>query len=206
MFSGNKLVVILPVVLMLLLFAGGSLYINKAQVVTNEKLNEQIEWDTSFEAAESGAQLEGTWEWKVMPEDGVQGLDYIGVTLLDKNGAPLPRETLKSYKLVVETKEGKKEAESEIVDNGILFSFLTEMEEYDVVGSKGSFTVETDTDIIPERAVVSYLHTWEEHQGIKSKDARFFEREFVGKESNDESFFWVAERFVDVDKESLHAS
>ncbi|SFE30050.1 hypothetical protein [Alteribacillus iranensis] len=206
MFSGNKLVLVLPVILMLFLFGSGMYYIGQSEVVTNETLNQEISWDSVFNPSEDGSVLHGTWTWEASPEDGVEGVDYLGITFLDENDKTVSPEMIDSYSLHLETRSEKISIDGEVVDNGVVFPFTTEMKENDVIGSKGEFKVVTQGDTQPERAIISYLHTWEEHDGLKTYDARFFEREFKGKEHKDESFFWVAERFVDLKKGSLYSS
>ncbi len=199
-FNGNKLVVILPVLLMIFLFAGGSYYINQTEVVNNEELDEKINWETTLLQTEDSSVLEATWNWSVTPSDGMAGEDYIGVTFIDEKGEALPAELMDDYQLTLKV-EGEDITEGgEAANNGIIFSFPNEIEENKTLGDKGSLRVETTSASNPVRAVISYLHTWEDHGGLQSKDARFFNREFAGKGDKDESFFWVSERFVDLEE------
>ncbi|MFB5662043.1 hypothetical protein [Alteribacillus sp. HJP-4] len=204
MFNGNKLVVILPTLLMILLFAGGGFYITQAEIVTNDELDEHVKWDTSFEENQKSAILDASWSWEVSPEDGFAGNDYIGVTILDDNGEIINSDSIQHYDIQIGENESV-EAEAETVENGVLFTFPNTMLENKTVGNEGSIAVEINGEAEPERAIISYLHTWEEHNGLDSKDARFFERDFSGKGNDDESFFWVMERFVNVEGQNRGA-
>ncbi|MFB4164765.1 hypothetical protein ACE1TI_13280 [Alteribacillus sp. JSM 102045] len=201
MFNGNKLVVILPLILMVFLFAGGSFYINQAEVINNEELDEQINWETSLSSTGEASILEASWNWNVTPDDGMEGEDYIGVTFIDENGEMMPAEIIEEYELTLTLKDQEIEEDGITADNGIIFSFPNSIEENETLGDKGSLRVETSGEAVPVRAVISHLHTWEEHGGLQSNDARFFDRDFGGKKDNDESFFWVSERFVDLKNE-----
>ncbi|RSL34529.1 hypothetical protein D7Z54_05125 [Salibacterium salarium] len=200
MFSGNKLIVILPLFLMAFLFVGGSIYVKQAEEVTNDNLSEKLEWKKSFNEAGNGSVLNASWSWGVMPDDGLQGTDYIGVTLMDTNGNPLPEEELKDYKLSLkQNDQADIVKEGQVVENGILFSFPNKLEENQTIGDSGSLQVSSNGETQTEQAVISYLHTWEDHEGLESQDARFFNRSFKGKEDNDESFYWVMETFEDLE-------
>ncbi|RSL30938.1 hypothetical protein D7Z54_23525 [Salibacterium salarium] len=201
MFGTNKLVLILPLFLMVFLFVGGAIYVNQAEEISNENLSEEVEWEKSFSENESGSTLEASWNWGIMPDDGMQGTDYIGVTLLDANGDPISGEEIKTYELTLhQNDEADIIEEGQVVENGILFSFPNEMQENQTIGDSGSLHVSHNGDNLPEQAVISYLHTWEDHGGLDSQDARFFNRDFVGKNQNDESFFWVMETFEDLNQ------
>ncbi|SDH49775.1 hypothetical protein SAMN05192534_106107 [Alteribacillus persepolensis] len=202
MLHGNKLVIILPAVLVVFLFAGGSFYIQQAEVVQNDNLDEEIEWETSLEQTEKVSRLTAAWNWNATPDDGVQGNDYIGVTFIGENGETLSPDDIDHYQLKL---EGGEDMEGKTVDNGIVFSFPNEVHENQVLGKSGSFTVDI-SNTSPTRAVISHLHTWESHEGLQSEDARFFEPQFVGKETSDESFYWVSERFVDVNEKGSSAN
>ncbi|MFZ4452038.1 hypothetical protein [Salibacterium aidingense] len=202
MFRGNKLVVILPMTLMIFLFIGGSFYINQAEEVTNENLSEEVRWQTNLSVKESGDALSASWEWDMMPNDGMTGMDYIGVTFLDENGDPLMEEDYDSFQLTLDQNtQNDIKNQGKPVENGVVFSVPNRIEENETIGNSGRVHVTAESDAEVDRAVISYLHTWENHDGLNTEESRFFTPSFVGKKENDESFYWVMESFVDRNSE-----
>ncbi|MGY4690280.1 hypothetical protein [Salibacterium sp. K-3] len=198
MFKGNKLVVLLPLILMFFLFIGGGFYINQAEKVSNKDLSEEVEWETTLESGENGDLLKASWQWGRMPSDGLRGTDYIGVTFLDRNGEPVTESQVENASLLLDQNSGDTmKIEPEAAANGIRFAVPNEMNENETIGSSGTVQVRTHSNLQGGRAVISYLHTWEEHGGIAAKNARFFEPSFHGKEDNNDSFYWVMEHFVE---------
>ncbi|MDA3131098.1 hypothetical protein ACFPTR_09970 [Aliibacillus thermotolerans] len=195
MFSGNRLVVILPLIVVVFLTVLGGVYLLQADSVTNETLKEEVSWNIHTSKTGDIFSLEATWSWGHLPSDGVRGEDYIGVSLLDANGHLIPAEQYEVYELEVNHEQQIREGE--LVGSGVLFSFPNDLEENKVIGESGTVHIAIRSDISPKRAIISYLHTWEHHDGLVSKDPRFFEREFQGIDKGNESFFWVMERFED---------
>lgn len=195
MFSGNRLVVLLPLTLMVFLFVLGGLYLIQTETVTNQSLKEEVSWEIHTSQVGDRFLLEASWNWGYLPEDGVRGEDYIGVSMLDRQGNSIPIEQYEVYELEVHHENHIREGE--LVGSGVLFSFPNALEENKVVGESGTVRIVVEGEVPPIRAIVSYLHTWEDHDGLISKDPRFFEREFAGREADSETFYWVMERFED---------
>ncbi|WP_100398360.1 hypothetical protein [Bacillus sp. FJAT-44742] len=206
MLNGNKLVVILPVFLMIFLFVGGAVYVQQSEEVTNEALHEEVEWDTlmTHNGEDEGlTTLRAAWEWTAMPSEGLAGEDYIGVTFLDEDGQPMQAELAdESHIYLTYGNEVVYEDEAVSVENGFVFSFPNETDEHQSFGDRGSIEVTVETEDNPQRAIVSYLHTWEAHDGLEKTDARFFEPVLSGMRGSDSSY-WVIERYVDNEESTI---
>ncbi|PSL42336.1 hypothetical protein B0H94_11640 [Salsuginibacillus halophilus] len=190
----NKLVVLLPLLLMVILFAGGWFYIQQADTITNEDLSNHVQLEVE-KTETSPYVVEAEWSWSETPEDGLAGDDYIGVSLKDEEGEPLSGEVLEQAELTLDhAGETVYETEGEVLDTGIIFSFPNATEENEVYGSSGKMTVTTEEETT--ETVISYLHTWAEHEGLDKQDPRFFDPAFLGND-NIEDAYWVIDRFVE---------
>ncbi|WP_156816990.1 hypothetical protein [Salsuginibacillus kocurii] len=193
LFNGNKLVVILPIFLMAFMFFGGWFYLQQSDVISNEDLYEHVELEAQLEE-NSTQQLDVSWEWRETPEEGLVGEDYIGISVIDEDEQPLLSEEIEEASLqLFDGEDVIYETEGEEVENGIIFSFPNELEENVTYGNEGHINMTITGSA--ESASVSYLHTWVEHDGLESEDARFFSPSFAGQD--EENVSWVIERFVE---------
>ncbi|MFC0558119.1 hypothetical protein ACFFH4_03530 [Halalkalibacter alkalisediminis] len=62
MFSGNKLVLILPGILMVVMLIGGYQFLQGSEEVTNEQLQELVDSQVNIIEVESGLQVEVAWD------------------------------------------------------------------------------------------------------------------------------------------------
>lgn len=176
MLNGNKVVIILPLLVVAFIFYGGYSYWQSIGSVTNEELSQYVNFDHNLQPRNEQFILTSKWEWTEMPAEGLIGTDYIGVSLLDANGQQLEDVSFVNGK--VELFYGNKviyEAEGTPVENGFLFSFPNEMIEHEAFGNHGRITVSFQGAeyINGERVAISYLHTWGEHEPLQLEDARF---------------------------------
>ncbi|WP_096201244.1 hypothetical protein [Bacillus sp. FJAT-45350] len=197
MFNGNKLAIILPVLLMGFIFYGGYHYLQSTNVVTNEQLHQSIDFNHEMNRLGETVELIGSWEWLDMPHEGLIGEDYIGVSLTNiETGEFIPGDEVvgselqlfHGHKLIYETV-------GQVVDNGLIFSYPNEIIEHESYGNKGGFKVSFASNYDSEyRASFTYLHTWNEHEGLKYEDARMISPVFSG--TINESY-WVIERTIE---------
>ncbi len=193
MLNGNKLVIILPLLLMGFIFYGGYHYLNQSAAITNEQLFQVIDMDANISKFNETVEVHGTWNWEEMPIEGLIGKDYIGVSLIDgDSGNQLDNLNVKQSQLFL--KHGEKvifQAEGLIVENGLIFAFPNEIIEHESYGNKGEFIV---TFMLEEeitvKASIVLLHTWEEHEGLILTDARMVNPEFTG---DVQVAFWTTE-------------
>ncbi|MEB1807648.1 MAG: hypothetical protein LPK26_10240 [Bacillaceae bacterium] len=193
MFRGNAAVIILPLLLMGFIFYGGYHYLNTSDQLTNEELDTVM--SLVVEASSSGDKhtINGYWDWKEMPVDGVLGHDYIGVKFVDEEQHSVDPELISGSKL--ELLHGEQviyETEGTIVHDGIIFEFPNEVQEHIGYGNKGSFEIVLGDEFYSGNEVsISYLHTWEEHGGFSFEHARF-------SNINVDIEHWIIERFTTI--------
>lgn len=193
MLNGNKLVIILPLILMGFIFFGGYNYLQETSSVTNELLYEKVEIEAVLEQTGENLTLSGNWLWGEMPAEGLMGDDYLGVSFLDEETgvaisiAEIEASTLQllhGEKVVYET-EGTK------VGNGVVYTYPNQIVEHESYGNKGSFTVAVKLEEEKKvRASVVMLHTWEEHEGLIIEEPRMVEPQFPTITDNS---YWVME-------------
>lgn len=201
MFRSNKLVVILPLILTVFMFASGMYYLNQTETITNEELSESISWTPQLTEEDSSSLLEAEWAWQSSPDDGIIGTDYIGVTFLDQNGETLTGNEFKEATVsLLHNGEIIWEELGEIKESGVLFTFPNRADDHETYGNDGSIEVIL-TGTKAEEAVVTYLHTWKEHEEMTTEDLRFFDPSF-GESDNMDNFYWVTEQFVQVEEAS----
>ena len=192
MFKGNGLVLILPLLLMGFIFFGGYYYLNGANQMTNEELNQVIALDAEATASGEVYIIRGKWDWKEMPSDGLIGDDYIGIALL--NGQTLEVDQVKNTELTL-MHGGKTvyETEGSILPDGIVFSFPNLIKEHESMGNVGTFQITIDNEnLAGSELSIGYLHTWEEHSRFTLNSARL---------SSDmvDANHWIIERFIKLD-------
>ncbi|WP_078552847.1 hypothetical protein [Bacillus alkalicellulosilyticus] len=192
MLNGNKIVIILPLLVVAFLFLGGYHYIQQINTVTNEDLSQFVDVQPEIDSTGDNYSATFTWEWQEMPIEGLEGTDYIGFSFLDSEGNVIAEEIDVNGKL--ELLRGDQvifESTGTIVERGIIFPFPNEVVEHESFGNKGQAVISFSQDISASQVVISYLHTWVEHQW-QSEDPRFIEG------MSDTFPHWVIERFVDI--------
>lgn len=198
MFRGNKMVLILPALLMGFIFWGGYYYLGQASQLTNEELSTVTFFEIDYNQVGSNVKVIGNWNWVEMPIDGLNGTDYIGVSFPEITDLGIPiSEIIKSS--IIELHHGDKvlyEAAGEYVKDGIVFPFPNKLLEHESYGNVGTFQLVMEKTEGISRLSASYLHTWTEHDGLQLEDARFLEPAFV---SDAEVGYWVMERFLEMD-------
>lgn len=183
MFRGNKPVLILPGILMVVMILGGYHFLQQEEMITNEQLPEVMEMEVDKTPTDDGVRVEANWDWTTMPEEGMYGEDYIGITVTDP-ATGKPRYDLSFAEGLLELRYGDQvieEAEGVAVDNGIIFAFPNKVEENMSYGNLGSVSVEVlGAGIEPEHIELHFLHTWVEHSPLVKEDAAFTEPVFDG--------------------------
>ncbi len=176
MFRGNKPVLILPAILMIVMFIGGYQFLQGSEAVTNEELQDLIEVQLEANQANGDLQVRANWDWTIMPAEGLYGEDYIGITLMDQTMGEA-RTDLEFVEAKVELLYGDQvieEAEGTIVENGIIFAFSNKMDENVTYGNLGRVRVTVEgEELQPEDVRLHLLHTWVEHTPLDKEDASF---------------------------------
>lgn len=195
MFRSNKLVVILPLILTVFMFASGIYYLNQTESITNEELSESISWLPHLTKEGEQSLLEAEWLWEASPDDGITGTDYIGVTFLDGNGDALAGSEINETAVTLRhSEETIFEGEGEIKEDGVLFVFPNQADDHETYGNDGRVEVVLNSSEA-EEAVITYLHTWKEHEEINTEDLRFFDPGFEESDHMDD-YYWVTEQLV----------
>lgn len=190
---------ILPLILMGFIFFGGFHFLKKTDQFTNEQIAQTMTLDVDVKEENENILVEGTWNWNGTPQDIIIGDDYIGITLADENNKPIDFAVKEAKLQLYDHEEVIFETLGEKSGQGYVFSFPNQLEENQVFGYKGSFSLTMTTDKpIENQVIVSYLHTWADHGGILSTDPRFLNVEFTNP-INDQ--FWVIERFSKLKEE-----
>ncbi|WP_096434674.1 hypothetical protein [Alteribacter populi] len=162
----NKLVIGLPLVVMIGLFAFGYFSILQADEVPNEQLDERTDLYLTLNEEENHGTV--GWDWETMPSDGLVGDDYIEVILYDDDGEVIKADVQQIELQLLQGADSiytsEEYAESE---DGILLSFPNASEDNLTYGNRGMIQFSYSTDDHPvTHGEVRYLHTWTEHGGI----------------------------------------
>ncbi|SDI32532.1 hypothetical protein [Natribacillus halophilus] len=182
--SGNTWMIIIPGFLMIFLFIGGWLYITGEETIDHEDLQEHVQMNADME----GEQLDAEWNWTELPDEELEGEDYMGIVAYE-NGDVLAGDEFAEHELqLYQDDEVIHETEATVVDEGLIFEFPNRLETNDVYGYEGSISVQ-----LPEaadEAEVHYLHTWMNHAGQGGEDPTFADPPFPGMDDYD-NFWWV---------------
>lgn len=184
MFNGNRGVLFMPLFLMAFIFFAGFYYLNQNEGITNEMLYEHVDFDGKIVKMGDSYKLSGEWKWSELPQDGLVGDDFLGISVREKGTANSLK--VESWdKAVLRLLHNQKviyEAEGERTDAGLIFTFPNQMIDNESYGPFGEyeivFTLKEEAEV---QALVSYLHTWSEHIGLKTNDPRFLRPAFEGE-------------------------
>lgn len=194
MFRGNKPVLILPAILMLVMFIGGYQFLQESETITNEELQEVIDLQVEAKETDKDLQVKANWDWTMMPTEGFYGEDYIGVTLIDEETgeARTDLEFEESKVELLSADQVIEESEGTVVENGIIFSFSNKMVEHESYGNLGKVRVTVKgEEIRPEAVRIYLLHTWVEHSPLAKEDATFTNPVFTGAANVP---YWIVSR------------
>ncbi|WP_088102450.1 hypothetical protein [Halalkalibacter urbisdiaboli] len=179
MFHSNKLVLILPGILVGLMVFGGYYFLNHTETVTNEEMKEFVELSLDAHPVKEGLKVVSEWDWTVMPEDGIYGEDYLGFAI---EGGTLQTnaEFIEAHLEVYHASEIVYESTGTVIENGVIFAFPNEIAENTVVGNRGraEITIKGEGHISLEDISVQLLHTWVAHSPLTMTDATFRTPEF----------------------------
>ncbi|ARK29402.1 hypothetical protein BkAM31D_05795 [Halalkalibacter krulwichiae] len=183
MFRGNKPVLILPGILMLIMFVGGYQFLNGSDPITNEELQNVMSTDVDVAETVEGLQIKASWDWTVMPVEGLYGEDYIGIYVVDPATEAVRTDIeiedahleLHYSDTVIENDEGV------IVDNGVIFAFSNKLVEHESFGNLGQVSAKIKGDHLSVSDIrIHLLHTWTEHAPLEKVDATFQDPNFTG--------------------------
>ncbi|MBU8905746.1 hypothetical protein [Desertibacillus haloalkaliphilus] len=196
MLNGNKLVFILPLILMGFIFYGGYSYLNESEYVTNEELQETSVMEVSIGKMDQGYEITGSWNWNEVPVEGFLGEDYIGITLMDQLNEPFlleEGEIIENELSLIHSGQEVWTTKGKWVETGMIFSFPNELKDHESLGDQGQLKLVISSEEIEEPQVsMSYLHTWVEHQGLLLEEPRFLTPTFNGDQGKVP--YWVIER------------
>ena len=194
MFNGNKGVIIMPLFLMAFIFFGGYYFLNQNEGITNEMLYEYVDLNGKLVKMGNSYKLSGEWKWSEMPVDGFIGDDFLGISVKEKGtGNSLSVASWEQAKLrLLHSQKELYETEGKLTQDGLIFTFPNEIIDNESFGTLGEFeiifTLKEDVEV---QTLVSYLHTWSQHEGLESSDPRFLQPIFVGKKQVNH---WVIEQ------------
>ncbi|MFC0473543.1 hypothetical protein ACFFHM_24305 [Halalkalibacter kiskunsagensis] len=183
MFRGNKPVLILPAILMVLMLLGGYHFLQESESVTNEDLQNIIEVQVSTNTTRQGLDIEANWDWTVMPVEGLYGEDYIGISVINRETGQV-RTDIEIENGILEllyANQVIEQTEGTVVENGIIFAFsnqLIEHESYGNIGRVGASIIGEGLE--KDDIIVTLLHTWSDHTPLEMEDARFSSPTFTG--------------------------
>lgn len=159
-------VFILPAILMVFIALAGMYYLNQDEDLTNDQLKNEI----VFSAERVGDDVvEVSWNWPQMPVEGIYGTDYIGISFADSIDVEVGEAILPV--------EPEQRFEGEQVENGIVFSIPTKMDEHQPVGTRGTIRQQIPAEAIDD-ATITLLHTWTNHDDLMIEDATFQDPSF----------------------------
>jgi hypothetical protein len=183
MFRGNKLVLILPAILIVLMLLGGYHFLKESESITNEDLQNKIEFKLNTNKTMEGLDVEVNWDWTVMPSEGLYGEDYLGISVIDKETGQA-RTDIEFEKGIVELLYAERiieQSEGAVVENGMIFAFSNQLVEHESYGNVGRVKASLVGDRLEEvDIVVKLLHTWSDHSPLEVEDATFPSPTFTG--------------------------
>ncbi|WP_017728300.1 hypothetical protein [Halalkalibacterium ligniniphilum] len=191
MFRGNKIVLLLPGLLMIFIFLGGYLFMEQEEEMTNEELQEVIDINIDTKQENDSLFVRAAWDWTEMPVEGLYGEDYISVAI--ENEALLDKLSFdEGFLRLFYGHEVIYENKGRVVDNGVIFPFPNELREFESYGNRGEIEVLIEGEQVrAEDVSVYYLHTWTAHLGLVFDDARFESPQF---ENGPNVQHWVVKR------------
>lgn len=172
---GNKTVILLPLAVMLGLFAFGYFSLNQTGGFSNTDLEENME--ILYEYNETHLI---NWQWGSFPEDGVVGDDYLEVVM------DTPQADSAVLRLVMAGETLYETSEWITTQDGIAVSFPTYADGEQIVGAIGHWEIETQENITSIR----YFHTW------SGADVELSEQDDLSAELQDTlgEEFWMTEQ------------
>ncbi|WP_227934999.1 hypothetical protein [Alkalihalobacillus deserti] len=183
MFGGNKPVLILPGILMLVMLIGGYQFLQNSETITNEDLQTILNSQVNITEIESGLQIEAGWDWTVMPAEGLYGEDYIGIYVLDSSTGEVRTDVDIKDGLVelLYSEHVIEESVGTTVENGVIFAFSNKLVDHESYGNLGQVKVKIEgADLNVDDVKVQLLHTWTEHSPLEKEDATFSSPVFTG--------------------------
>ncbi|AIC94123.1 hypothetical protein [Shouchella lehensis] len=160
------IVFILPAILMVFIAVGGFIYLSQDDTLSNEELQQEIAFTASIHQQITTIE----WIWPQLPTEGIYGTDYIGLSFetesyVEPGQVTLPVEPEQTY-------------DGFVVENGVIFSFPTEMQEHQSVGTRGQLIQALPSEVEIEDVQVTLLHTWTNHEDLVLEDATFADPQF----------------------------
>lgn len=175
------------------IFYGGYYFLEEANQMTNEELSHLVSLDVDVNSIGNQVEISGVWNWNEVPQDGIVGHDYIGITLQNNLGEVITDSIIDAQLQLVFLNDIVYETAGVPSENGFIFEFPNEFLDQVVFGNEGNFQLLLEPQENEElQIIVSYLHTWKDHGGLISDDSRFLSPQF----NNDmDEYYWVIERF-----------
>ncbi|WP_090840745.1 hypothetical protein [Alkalicoccus daliensis] len=143
--QGNKILIFLPLLVMLGLFAIGYYSLTQTGGFTNTDLEENI-----FIAYEREENQYIEWQWGSFPEDGIAGTDYIELVIDADAVEEVELRLQQAGEILYETSEWEE------TPDGIAVEFPTYADGEQIIGALGELLLDASADI----DAVRYYHTW----------------------------------------------
>ncbi|MBU9724206.1 MULTISPECIES: hypothetical protein [Bacillaceae] len=159
----NVIVFLIPLSVMILLFAFGFYTINQTPVITNEELESHVLLDLEAEAVNEGVEIDLTWRWTDVPEDNIVGNDFMEIIVYTEEMTPIQEVDWETGKLTL-TQSGNPIYDTEdkvLTESGVAFTFPSKVEEEAIFGASGNITMFLqELDQSAAHVGVRYYHTW----------------------------------------------
>ncbi|WP_078577040.1 hypothetical protein [Salipaludibacillus agaradhaerens] len=185
---GNKVVLLLPIGVMLGLFIFGYASLSGTEEVTNEELQETIILQTE-QLDDSHVNIK--WQWGDFPKDGLAGMDYIELLIIDASGNE--KASAVSGGMLQLTQGDDTLYHSDEVkktSNGAVMSLPNDMSDEAILGPSGEATFRLAEPLEEEDTVaINYYHTWVEHRLPLSQEVTL--NEVLEKQIS--QYYWVSQ-------------
>jgi hypothetical protein len=183
MFRGNKPVLILPGILMVLMLVGGYQFLQGSESITNEELQNVVDYQVEIKEMDNGLHINARWDWTKMPVEGLYGEDYIGLYVIDQD-LEEARSDIKIEEAVLQLLYSDRVIEESAgvpVQNGVIFAFSNKLVEHESYGNLGQVKVKMIGDELSSEDVrIQLLHTWTDHTSLEKDDATLAVPSFPG--------------------------
>ncbi|MBB5173118.1 hypothetical protein [Texcoconibacillus texcoconensis] len=194
--AANRIVLLLPLIVMIGLFVFGYMSIQQLDEVTNEQLQDHTEFDVTGNNDGNETTVNVRWQWDRLPEDGVAGDDFMIIQFYDEaenlleSGAiaDVSLQLTHSDEVLYETSDIAYEA------GGYVVSFQNEQSQHETLGSQGEWQLVVEhADQSPDHVQLTYWHTWNHHSVSKG--------ELLEDSSSINNIdHWVVERFESIEQ------
>ncbi|UCZ54563.1 hypothetical protein LGQ02_07350 [Bacillus shivajii] len=194
--KGNKIVFILPALVMAGLFLFGYFVIQQTDSASNETLNQLIYVDMTTDELDNDLEVQINWGWGDLPSDGLIGQGVVEIVATNEEAMDVDVNWLHANLQLLQGNDRIYESDHFTKTNdGIAFLFQNERVDNEIYGPQGKVVAQLKKHQDVSHIEIRYYHHWEnenivleEHEDVQTQlDERGIEQ------------FWMIQRSVSID-------